>query len=41
VGDTQSQLGNVVTVMDVAKLAGAKNFSIAAEKSEIKLEKKI
>jgi biopolymer transport protein ExbD len=40
-GDTQSQLGNVVTVMDVAKLAGAKNFSIAADKSEIKLEKKI
>ncbi len=40
-GDTQSQLGNVVTVMDVAKLAGAKNFSIAAEKTEIKVQKKI
>lgn len=30
-GDTQSQLGKAVEIMDIAKVAGAKNFSIAAE----------
>ncbi len=30
-GDTQAFLGKAVEIMDVAKSAGAKNFSIAAE----------
>jgi biopolymer transport protein ExbD len=30
-GDTKSELGRAVEIMDIAKNAGAKNFSLAAE----------
>ena len=30
-GDTSANLGRAVELMDMAKVAGAKNFSIAAE----------
>lgn len=32
-GDTQAFLGKAVEIMDIAKSAGAKNFSIAAEEN--------
>ena len=32
-GDSAAFLGKAVEVMDMARLAGAKNFSIAAEES--------
>lgn len=35
-GDTQAFLGKAVEIMDVAKSAGAKNFSIAAEEDASK-----
>jgi biopolymer transport protein ExbD len=35
-GDTQAFLGKAVEIMDVAKSAGAKNFSIAAEEDPSK-----
>lgn len=35
-GDTQAFLGKAVEIMDVAKSAGAKNFSIAAEEDPTK-----
>jgi biopolymer transport protein ExbD len=34
-GDAAAQLGNVVKMMDIAKVAGAKSFSIAAEQSTV------
>ena len=33
-GDTSANLGRAVELMDMAKVAGAKNFSIAAEESK-------
>jgi biopolymer transport protein ExbD len=33
-GDTAANLGRAVELMDMAKVAGAKNFSIAAEESK-------
>ena len=39
-GDTQAFLGKAVEIMDVAKSAGAKNFSIAAEEDASKRLKK-
>lgn len=39
-GDTQANLGQAVEIMDVAKRAGAKNFSIAAEEDAAKRLKK-
>lgn len=33
-GDTAANLGRAVEIMDMAKLAGAKNFSIAAEEGK-------
>jgi biopolymer transport protein ExbD len=35
-GDTQAFLGKAVEIMDIAKSAGAKNFSIAAEEDPSK-----
>lgn len=35
-GDTQAYLGKAVEIMDIAKSAGAKNFSIAAEEDPSK-----
>ena len=35
-GDTQAFLGKAVEIMDIAKSAGAKNFSIAAEEDASK-----
>jgi biopolymer transport protein ExbD len=35
-GDTQAFLGKAVEIMDIAKSAGAKNFSIAAEQDASK-----
>ncbi|MGZ3788766.1 MAG: ExbD/TolR family protein [Bacteriovorax sp.] len=35
-GDTSANLGKAVEIMDMAKVAGAKNFSIAAEEGKIK-----
>ena len=35
-GDTSANLGKAVEIMDMAKLAGAKNFSIAADEERIK-----
>jgi biopolymer transport protein ExbD len=35
-GDTAANLGRAVEIMDIAKSAGAKNFSIAAEESKSK-----
>lgn len=35
-GDTQAALGKAVEIMDMAKSAGAKNFSIAAEEDPTK-----
>lgn len=35
-GDTAANLGRAVEIMDIAKNAGAKNFSIAAEESKRK-----
>ena len=35
-GDTQAFLGKAVEIMDIAKSAGAKNFSIAAEQDTSK-----
>lgn len=35
-GDTGANLGRAVEIMDIAKNAGAKNFSIAAEESKSK-----
>jgi biopolymer transport protein ExbD len=35
-GDTAANLGRAVEIMDIAKNAGAKNFSIAAEESKSK-----
>jgi biopolymer transport protein ExbD len=35
-GDTQAYLGKAVEIMDIAKSAGAKNFSIAAEQDTAK-----
>jgi biopolymer transport protein ExbD len=35
-GDTASNLGRAVELMDMAKVAGAKNFSIAAEEGKSK-----
>ncbi len=35
-GDTAANLGRAVELMDMAKLAGAKNFSIAAEEGQSK-----
>jgi biopolymer transport protein ExbD len=35
-GDTQAFLGRAVEIMDIAKAAGAKNFSIAAEEDPSK-----
>jgi biopolymer transport protein ExbD len=35
-GDTQAFLGKAVEIMDIAKSAGAKNFSIAAEEDPTK-----
>lgn len=35
-GDTGANLGRAVEIMDIAKSAGAKNFSIAAEESKSK-----
>lgn len=35
-GDTAAQLGKAVELMDMAKMAGAKNFSIAAEEASKK-----
>ena len=35
-GDTSANLGKAVEIMDMAKLAGAKNFSIAADEGRIK-----
>jgi biopolymer transport protein ExbD len=35
-GDTQAALGKAVEIMDIAKSAGAKNFSIAAEEDPTK-----
>ncbi len=35
-GDTQAYLGRAVEIMDIAKSAGAKNFSIAAEEDPSK-----
>jgi len=34
-GDAAAQLGIVVRMMDIAKVAGAKSFSIAAEQSSV------
>ncbi|MBC7540720.1 MAG: biopolymer transporter ExbD [Bacteriovorax sp.] len=33
-GDTSANLGKAIELMDMAKVAGAKNFSIAAEESK-------
>jgi biopolymer transport protein ExbD len=33
-GDTSANLGRAVEIMDIAKTAGAKNFSIAADESK-------
>jgi biopolymer transport protein ExbD len=33
-GDTAANLGRAVEIMDIAKTAGAKNFSIAADESK-------
>jgi biopolymer transport protein ExbD len=38
-GDAQAQLGIVVKMMDIAKVAGAKSFSIAAEQDSLALSK--
>ncbi len=38
-GDTQAFLGKAVEIMDIAKSAGAKNFSIAAEEDPSKRAK--
>ena len=38
-GDTQAFLGKAVEIMDIAKSAGAKNFSIAAEEDASKRAK--
>ena len=35
-GDTQAYLGKAVEIMDIAKSAGAKNFSIAADEDPTK-----
>lgn len=35
-GDTSANLGKAIELMDMAKVAGAKNFSIAAEESSKK-----
>lgn len=35
-GDTSANLGRAVEIMDIAKSAGAKNFSIAAEEGKSK-----
>ena len=35
-GDTSANLGKAVEIMDMAKVAGAKNFSIAAEEGKSK-----
>lgn len=35
-GDTSANLGKAVEIMDMAKVAGAKNFSIAAEEGKAK-----
>jgi len=35
-GDTAANLGRAVEIMDIAKSAGAKNFSIAADESKAK-----
>ena len=34
-GDTSANLGKAVELMDMAKVAGAKNFSIAAEEGKV------
>ncbi|MEI8346588.1 MAG: biopolymer transporter ExbD [Pseudomonadota bacterium] len=34
-GDTKSELGRAVEIMDIAKNAGAKNFSLAAEPKKL------
>ncbi|MBC7427038.1 MAG: biopolymer transporter ExbD [Bacteriovorax sp.] len=39
-GDTQAFLGKAVEIMDIAKSAGAKNFSIAADEDPTKRMKK-
>lgn len=36
-GDTSANLGKAVEIMDMAKVAGAKNFSIAADEGKSKL----
>ncbi len=36
-GDTSANLGKAIEIMDMAKVAGAKNFSIAAEEGKTKL----
>jgi biopolymer transport protein ExbD len=33
-GDTSANLGKAIELMDMAKVAGAKNFSIAAEEGK-------
>jgi biopolymer transport protein ExbD len=35
-GDTSANLGKAIEIMDMAKVAGAKNFSIAAEEGKSK-----
>jgi biopolymer transport protein ExbD len=35
-GDTSANLGKAIEIMDMAKLAGAKNFSIAADEGHTK-----
>jgi biopolymer transport protein ExbD len=37
-GDTSANLGKAVALMDIAKTAGAKNFSIAAEDSKTSIK---
>jgi len=39
-GDTRAFLGKAVEIMDIAKSAGAKSFSIAAEENPIKKDVK-
>jgi len=36
-GDTSANLGKAIEIMDMAKVAGAKNFSIAAEEGKTRL----